>query len=106
MTLKQLFNMKQLVRDAKTGDGGLTSEELGDLLEVVMHELYAARIKEFAEHLDNSSPSENASEQELEDFYDKDWQITFNDRTVVIKNCATVNNYITGMLNFMLESEL
>jgi len=113
MNQKQLFNLKQLIRDAKAGDGGLTIEEIDDLQRAVQSELYVQRIKDFKQAIDKALPHDlpNATyeqqaiyDEKMQQFYDTDWFIQFGEHKVTISNEATVYNYIVEMLQELIEN--
>lgn len=109
MDQRQLFNLKQLIRAARRGDGGLTMEEIEDLQQAVNTELYAQRIKDFKQYVDksipydmpNATPAQQADfEHAMEKFYNMEWVICFGTAQVIINNEATIYN---GMLDVLSE---
>ena len=112
MNQKQLFNLKQLIRDARHGDGGLTIEEIDDIQQAVDTELYVQRIKDFKQyvgkslpyHMPNATPQQQADFAEaIEQFYNKQWVIIFGNKKVVIDNEATIYNGILDALNELID---
>ena len=113
MTERQLFNLKQLIRDARHGDGGLTNEEIDDLQQVVADNLHYAQVNEFIQHIDNAMPEDlpNATEEQQqqydeswEPFYELDWAITFNGKTLIIGNEAVIYNAVLSALQEYREA--
>lgn len=102
MTEKQLMNMQQLLRAAEV-DSDLTMEEVKDLQQAVKNELYALRIKNFRQFLDDALPNNDSSNEEWDKFYDRDWSISFCGKTVHIHNEATVYNSICDALSEYIE---
>lgn len=112
MNQQQLFNLKQLIRDARHGDGGLTIEEIEDIQRYVDTELYVRRIKDFKQYLDkslpynmpNATPQQQADfEEAMEQFYSKQWVIIFGNEKVVIDNEATIYNGILDTLSELID---
>ena len=113
MNQKQLFNLKQLIRDARHGDGGLTIEEIDDIQQAVDTELYVQRIKDFKQYVDKSLPYDmpNATPQQqadfdeaIEQFYSKQWVIIFGNEKVIIDNEATIYSGILDVLSELIDN--
>lgn len=102
MTEKQLMNMQQLLRAAEV-DSDLTMEEVKDLQLAVKNELYALRIKNFKQHLDDMMPKADSSNEEWDKFYDHDWSISFGGKTVHIHNEATIYNSMCDALDEYID---
>jgi len=114
MTEKTLSNLKQLLMDARIGEGGLAEEELNDIFDSVEHDLYKARLEGFVFMLDNAMPSSAADsvegqryyEETMEKFYNTQWHITFGEHKVVVDNGATIFQGILSILKDIINNEL
>jgi len=113
MNEKQLFNLKQLIRDLPAGTGGLTMEELEDVQQAVNNELYAVRIKAFALMLearmtgvDNNEDTMEAFYNTMEAFYNTQWTIQFGRHKLVVDNGATIYQGILSTLKDIIDNEL
>ena len=103
MTERQLMNMQQLLKAAEIDCGCLTIEEVADLQRTVKNELYAQRIKDFRQLLDDVLPNNDSSDEDWDKFYSCDWSISFGGKTVTIHNGATVYNSICDALSEYIE---
>ena len=103
MTERQLMNMQQLLKAAETDCGCLTIEEVADLQRTVKNELYALRIKDFRQFLDDVLPDNDSSDEDWDKFYDSDWSISFGGKTVTIHNGAVVYNSMCDALDECID---
>lgn len=103
MTERQLRNLQQLLRAAEIDCDCLTIEEVEDLQQTIKDELYALRIKNFKQFLDDALPNNDSSEKDCDKFYSCDWSISFGGKTVTIHNGATIYNSIRDALSEYIE---
>ena len=91
----------------------MTIEELSDLQQIVADELQNKRVKNFMQHIDAAMPGDlpNATEEQQQQydalwipFYELDWEIAFNGKTLVIGNDAVIYNAILSALQEYCEA--
>lgn len=102
MTERQLMNMQQLLRAAEV-DSDLTMEEVKDLQRTVKNELYAQRIKDFRQLLDDVLPNNDSSDEDWDKFYSCDWSVSFGGKTVTIRNDAVMYHCMCDALDEYIE---
>lgn len=103
MTERQLMNMQQLLKAAETDCGCLTTEEVADLQRTVKNELYALRIKDFRQLLDDVLPNNDSSDEDWDKFYSCDWSVSFGGKTVTIRNDAVMYHCMCDALDEYIE---
>ena len=103
MTERQLMNMQQLLKAAEIDCDCLTTEEVADLQRTVKNELYAQRIKDFRQFLDDVLPNNDSSGEDWDKLYDSDWSISFGGKTVTIHNGAVVYNSMCDALDECID---
>lgn len=103
MTERQLMNMQQLLKAAETDCGCLTTEEVADLQRTVKNELYAQRIKDFRQLLDDVLPNNDSSDEDWDKFYSCDWSVSFGGKTVTIRNDAVMYHCMRDALDEYIE---
>lgn len=103
MTERQLMNMQQLLKAAETDCGCLTTEEVADLQRTVKNELYAQRIKDFRQLLDDVLPPQGSSDEEWNKFYSYNWSVSFGGKTVTIRNDAVMYHCMCDALDEYIE---
>ena len=103
MTERQLMNMQQLLKAAETDCGCLTTEEVADLQRTVKNELYAQRIKDFRQLLDDVLPNNDSSDEDWDKFYSCDWSVSFGGKTVTIRNDAVMYHCMCDALDEYIE---
>lgn len=97
--------MKQSEKDLRF----LSTEEIEHLQQTIRCLLYTKEIKEFHKHLLDSMPNlpsdtpDDTYDMAWEKFYETDFVISFGDRSVVIKNEATVWQGIVDTLEEMID---
>lgn len=104
MTERQLMNMLQLLKAAEIDCGCCTIEEIEDLQQAVKDELYALRIKDFRQLLDEALSNADRSEEDYDKFYNCDWSISFAGKTVTIHNEPVIYNGICDVLDECIEN--
>lgn len=103
MTERQLMNMQQLLKAAETDCGCLTTEEVADLQRTVKNELYALRIKDFRQLLDDVLPNNDSSDEDWDKFYSCDWSVSFGGKIVTIRNDAVMYHCMCDALDEYIE---
>lgn len=103
MTERQLMNMQQLLKAAEIDCGCLTIEEVADLQQTVKNELYAQRIKDFRQLLDDILPNNDSSDEDWDKFYSRDWSVSFGGKTVTIRNDAVMYHCMRDALDEYIE---
>lgn len=103
MTERQLMNMQQLLKAAEIDCGCLTTEEVADLQRTVKNELYAQRIKDFRQLLDDVLPNNDSSDEDWDKFYSCDWSVSFGGKTVTIRNDAVMYHCMRDALDEYIE---
>lgn len=106
MTERQLTDMLKLARTAKQDNPVLSNKEIEDLCQSIVSELYALRIKSFKAFLELAKPIEAASEETWVAFYAKSWTIQFDNKSVVIRNGATVYEGLQAILDEIVNHEI
>lgn len=104
MKVKELRQLRMVLK--QTDIGCLTIAEVDSLIEALEREEYVQQIKDFKQHLDEAMPNDPDNDNAWNDFYEKDWSISFDGQAVKIENCASIYNAMTDFLDDYMQNEL
>jgi len=103
MDEKRLKSMLQLVKTAKTGHG-LSVEEIDDLEDAITAELNNQQLIGFKAHMDDIMYANDASDEQIEDFYKLQWAISIGGKTVTFSNDAVAYNGVMSTIEELIEN--
>ena len=116
--LKTVRDMLKVIYEKQDDIGCLSVKDLQDLRRNLECLEYVKMVKDFHQFIIKSFPDvpqepgetneehmaiEKAYDEAMDKFYRTKWTIGFGDRTITIENEATVYNYITDMLEELIE---
>ena len=96
---RELSNLLKVLNDYLLNGQRVSVEDTQQLIKVVESMWYIKRLEDFKRFVENSMPDENASQEEWDNFYDMEWNISFGSHSVKIINGAVIYNGVLDALN-------
>ncbi len=94
---KDIEDLMNILKEHRDNTSCVDVHRLYSLHALLETQLYEARLNEFAQHIEDSLPNNDATDEEMDKFYNTPWTIHFNGKSICIENNA-------GIYNAMLDA--
>ena len=100
---KDIEDLMSILKEHRDNTSSVSVHRLYSLHALLETQLYEAKLTEFAQHIDDSLPGNDASDEEIDVFYNTPWTIHFNGKSIEIANNAGIYNAMLDAIKEQLK---
>lgn len=100
---KDIEDLLNILKEHRDNTSSVDVHRLYCLHSLLETQLYEAKLNEFAQHIDASLPGNDATDEEMDKFYNMPWTIHFNGKSICIENNAGIYNAMLCALKEQIE---